>query len=142
MEKTARFDCHPDLPTRFPDLARIQQNGAMTQPAMISLDESTYHRCLMHTPGIALVLFSSPACGTCRIVEQRLPRAAPEGVSLFRVDVQQATALARAFDIFHLPALLLYQDGHFHARLESEISVQALAVALDRALASPAQEEP
>lgn len=114
----------------------------MTQPAMTPLDESSYHSRLARTPGIALVLFGSAGCGACRVAEQRLPGAAPSGASLFKVDVQQATALARAFDIFHLPALFLYRDGHFHARLESEVSAQALAIALERALAAPAEEEP
>jgi thioredoxin 1 len=114
----------------------------MTHSALTSLDESSYHPRLAQTPGIAVVLFSSPACGTCRMVERRLPEAAPAGTHLFKVDVQQATALARAFEIFHLPELFLYSEGRFHARLGCEISAQALGASLDRALAQPAEEEP
>lgn len=114
----------------------------MTSTTLIALDEATFHAKLANTPGLALVLFSSATCGSCRVVEQRLPHAVPSGVSLFRVDVQQVTGLARAYDVFHLPTLLLYKDGHFHARLDSEISVTALPAALERALAAPAQEEP
>jgi thioredoxin 1 len=109
---------------------------------MFSLDESRYHAHLLETGGIALVLFTSPSCGTCRVVERRLPLAAPAGTHLFAVDVQQATGLARAFDIFHLPTLLLYRDGHFHARLDCEISAAALRAALAQALAAPPEEEP
>jgi len=109
---------------------------------MLTLDESRYHRLLLETGGIALVLFSSPACGSCRVVEQRLPQAVPAGTHLFTVDVQQATGLARAFDIFHLPTLFLYRDGHFHARLDCEITAPALRAALARALAGQPQEEP
>ncbi|MDO9226268.1 MAG: thioredoxin family protein [Pseudomonadota bacterium] len=109
---------------------------------MLLLDESRYHPRLLEAGGIAVVLFSSPACGTCRVVEKRLPTALPEGTHLFKVDVQRATGLARAFEIFHLPTLLLYRDGHFHARLESEISAPALRAAMARALARPAEEEP
>lgn len=111
-------------------------------PDPIPLDEACYHRRLAATPGTALVLFSSPACGTCRMVERRLPGAMPSGAVLFKVDVQQATALARAFEIFHLPELFLYRQGHFHARLRCEISPSALAAAIDRALELPAEEEP
>ena len=126
--------------------AGIEQNHAMphaiTHEALIPLDESSYHRRLAQTPGIALVLFSSSACGTCRVVERRLPEAAPSGTHLFKVDVQRATALAREFEIFHLPALFLYAQGHFHARLNCEVSASTLGAALDRALALPAEEEP
>lgn len=111
-------------------------------PPLLPLNEFQYHHRLGETAGTALVLFGSPTCGTCRVVEQRLPGAAPAGVSLFKVDVQLSPALARAHDIFHLPALLLYRDGHFHTRLECEIAPAALADAVAAALAAPAQEEP
>jgi thioredoxin 1 len=127
---------------RIPADAGIDQNHAMTPQPLIPLDETSYYRRLAETPGIALVLFGSPACGTCRVVERRLPEAAPASATLFKVDVQRATALARAFEIFHLPGLLLYSDGKFHARLGCEVSVSSLGAALDRALAQPAEEEP
>lgn len=106
------------------------------------LDETHYHPRLSATGGIAVVLFSSTSCGSCRAVEKRLPEALPPGTHLFKVDVQQATGLARAFEVFHLPTLLLYRDGHFHARLECEISAAALRAAMARALARAAEEEP
>jgi thioredoxin 1 len=106
------------------------------------LDESIYHQRLMQTRGLALVLFSSPTCGTCRVVEQRLPVSAPAGTQLFKVDVQVASALARAFDVFHLPSLFLYHDGHYHARLDCEVTTSALQRAIELALQSPAEEEP
>jgi len=106
------------------------------------LDESTYHRQLAQTRGLALVLFSSQACGTCRVVAQRLPASAPTGTHLFKVDVQIASALARAFDVFHLPSLFLYRDGHYHARLDCEVTTRALQQAIELALQLPAEEEP
>ncbi|MDP2832497.1 MAG: thioredoxin family protein [Pseudomonadota bacterium] len=109
---------------------------------MLALDESRYHPRLLETGGIALVLFTSPSCGTCRVVEKRLPLAVPAGTHLFKVDVQKSTGLARAFDIFHLPTLVLYRDGHFHARLDCEVTPPALHAALAQALAGPAEEEP
>lgn len=109
---------------------------------METLDEFTLHRRLAETPGNALVLFGSPGCGTCRSVERRLPQAAPAATRLYRVDVQQAQALARAYEVFHLPALFLFVDGRFHARLDCEITPAALARALHAALAAPPQEEP
>lgn len=108
---------------------------------MQPLDEFTYHRRLAATPGPALVLLTSPDCGACRAAENRLPQAAPHH-ALFRVDVQQSPALARALEVFHLPALFLYRDGHYHARLECEITAECLSAAITAALAAPPEEEP
>lgn len=109
---------------------------------MESVDEFNLHQRLAQSGGVSLVLFLSPTCGTCRRVEQLLPLAAPPGVRLFRADVQQAQALARAYEIFHLPTLVLFRDGHYHARLDCEVTPEALKAAIERALAAPAQEEP
>lgn len=110
--------------------------------ALEPLDEVHYHHRLREAGGLALVLFSSPTCGTCRVVEQRLPERAPAEVKLFKVDVQQSPGLARAHDVFHLPAMLLYHDGQFHARLDCAVTRLSLENALAAALAAPAQEEP
>jgi thioredoxin-like negative regulator of GroEL len=109
---------------------------------MHALDEFTYHRSLAATPGTALVLLTSPDCGGCRAVEARLPEAAPKDAALFRVDVQQSPALARALEVFHLPALFLYRDGHYHARLECEVTPARLNAAITAALAAQPEEEP
>lgn len=110
---------------------------------LIPLTEFNFHATLAHTSGASLVLFGSPECGACRKVEKLLPAAADgSAAALFKVDVQQATALARAFDIFHLPTLLLYRDGYFHALMNCEITPAALPGAIEAALAKPAEEEP
>lgn len=88
------------------------------------------------------MLFGSPGCGACRVAEERLPGLAPPGVSLFKVDVRISSALARALDIFHLPALLLYKNGSFHSPIHCEMTATALESALRAALAGPPQEEP
>lgn len=109
---------------------------------MESVDEFDFHQRLAQSDGVSLVLFMSPTCGTCRRVERLLPLAAPPQLWLFRADVQQAQALARAYEVYHLPALILFRDGHYHARLDCEVTPVALRAAIERALAAPAQEEP
>lgn len=109
---------------------------------MQSLDAAGYHRRLAEAGGVAVVFFTSPHCGGCRTVERLLPDVLPAGIHLFRVDAQRDTALARAFDIFHLPTLLLYRDGHFHAVLDTAVTPLAMKRALEAALAAPPQEEP
>jgi thioredoxin-like negative regulator of GroEL len=108
----------------------------------ITLHDHDYHQRLAATPGLGLVFFSSPECGACRRVEALLPDAAPEAARLYKVDAQRDAALARAFDIFHLPDLFLYRDGQFHARLDCAVTPASLGRAIDAALAAPAQEEP
>ena len=122
--------------------SEIPQNPAMPTRTLQPLDESIYHRLLARTPGLALVLFSSETCGTCRVAARRLPLMAPDNVQLFVVDVQVSSALARAFEVFHLPTLLLYVDGHYHARLDCEVTPARLAAAIEHALRQPAEEEP
>ena len=107
------------------------------------LSEFDYHATLARTHGASLVLFGSPGCGTCRKVKNLLPAAAGSSVAaLFKVDVQQATALARQYALFHLPALFLYRNGQFHAELHCAVTPVALQQAINDALAKPAQEEP
>lgn len=109
---------------------------------MLLLDEFHYHQRLRQTPGKSLVLFGSATCGTCRLAERRLPGVAPPDIRLYKVDVQVSQALARALEVFHLPALFLYVDGHYQARLDCLLTREALAGAVDLALTLPPQEEP
>jgi thioredoxin-like negative regulator of GroEL len=113
----------------------------MDTAAYQPLDEFSYHRRLARQAGPALVLFSSPGCGTCRQVERLLPAAAGE-LPLFRVDVQKSAGLARQHEVFHLPALFLYRDGHYHARLDCQVTPAVLRQRVAEALAGPAEEEP
>ena len=107
------------------------------------LGEGDYHHRLANTRGIVAVLFTHPHCGSCRLWKKRLPEALTGMVDqLFEVDVSRATGIARYFGIFHLPAIYLYQAGHFHADLQCEARescIRETAVAL---LAAPAQDEP
>ena len=118
------------------------QNPGMKTRSMQLLDEATYHCLLAQTRPLSLVLFSSSSCGTCLVVERQLPFSAPAEAQLFKVDVQVASALARAFEVFHLPTLLLYVDGHYHARLDCAVTPAALRTAIDNAVSQPAEEEP
>lgn len=106
------------------------------------LVEFDFDRRLMDTPGVALVLFGQPGCGGCRAWHRLLPGWLPGDVSLYYADVAQATALARRFDLFHLPALALYRDGHFHAMLQAPLERGALLDAFYTALSAAAEDEP
>ena len=107
------------------------------------LDEGEFHARLSRIMGLAVVLFSTPHCGACRAWKALLPKALKEtGAQFFEVDVAQATGIARYYDIFHLPTIYLYRDGHFHAELQAEARIDPIRAATLRLLAAPAQEEP
>jgi thioredoxin 1 len=114
----------------------------MAPPPFLPLDEFDFHHRLAGTSGIALVLFSNSGCSTCRAVERLMPGAVTPDQRLFRVDAPHSLALTRAFEVFHLPTLLLYRDGRYHARLNCVMTPAALSQAIAAALARPAEEEP
>lgn len=108
------------------------------------LDQFGFHHVLEETAGIALVVFTGPACGACRRLKQVLQSGDPalEGISLFEVDAQRDMALTREFEVFHLPSLFLFVDGEFHSAVSSAPSPAALRSAVDAALAQPPREAP
>lgn len=108
-----------------------------------NLTEFDFYPRLGQSTGASLVLFSGPQCGACRRAEAVLPQALVGAVAyLFRVDVEKCTALAREYEIFHLPAMLLFIDGHFHAAIESPLLPEKLRQAVATALTLPAEEAP
>lgn len=107
------------------------------------LSEFDFHPRLANNHGASLVLFSAPGCGSCRVWLRLLEAfSSPLVQHCHVVDVQTATALAREYDVFHLPSLFLFVDGKFHAPLHAEATPALLAEAIRKALAQPAHEEP
>jgi len=108
------------------------------------LDQFTFHHRLASTAGDALVIFTGPACGACRRLKRVLEEHAEQftDLRLFEVDAGEDMALTREFEVFHLPAMFLFRDGHFHCELHSEAQPQQLRRAIDAAFAAPAQEQP
>lgn len=113
-------------------------------PAPRQLDQFEFHHTLAGTPGIALVCFTAPHCGACRAMRRALGELSvtrPD-IHLFEVDSQRDAALAREFDLFHLPALFLYRDGTYHAPVQSTPRAAALEQTVDTLLGQPALEAP
>lgn len=61
---------------------------------------------------------------------------------VFEVDAGQDQALAREFELFHLPALFLFRDGHYHRPVSCEASLPRLRAEIAAQLALPAEEAP
>jgi thioredoxin 1 len=109
-----------------------------------TLDQFDYHHVLAEIQGAALVFFFGPDCGACKVWRALLERYAenhPE-LPIFEVDAQRDLALTRELDVFHLPGLLLYRDGEYHAALQCEASLERLERAIADRLAQPAEETP
>lgn len=108
------------------------------------LDQFDFHHRLGETHGPVVVLFTAPACASCRHWKRFLLdyERSHGGPALFEVNVQQDMALAHEFGVFHLPALYLYLDGHFHSELQAEARREPFEAALQQALQAPPQEVP
>ena len=107
------------------------------------LTEFDFHPRLAASSSVAVVMFSGPDCGVCKRLEKHLPDWLDEKVDhLYKVDVQRSTALARAYDVFHLPSLFVFRNGHYHAPLHAEAAPVPMRAALETLLAEPAHEEP
>jgi thioredoxin-like negative regulator of GroEL len=107
------------------------------------LTEFDFHARIAASAGVALVMFSGPDCGACRRLEARLPEWLSGHVQhLFKVDAQRSTALARAYEVFHLPALFVFVDGQYHGPLHAEAAPAPLIAAIRKLISEPAHEEP
>lgn len=112
--------------------------------APASLSQFDFHHTLAQTEGISLVYFTAPGCGACRLLKQIFEQF-PETcdlVNLYEVDAQQDMALTREFEVFHLPSMFLFKNGHFHAPIHAEPYPESLIAAIEAALAHDAQEAP
>ena len=109
----------------------------------VELSEFDFHARLAATGDIALVMFSGPDCGACRRLEKHLPEWLTGQVGhFFRVDVQRSTAMARAYEVFHLPALFVFVHGQYHGPLHAEAAPAPMIEALRKLISEPAHEEP
>jgi thioredoxin 1 len=115
---------------------------AMT--AIARLDDLNFHHVLADTPGAALVFFTAPNCGACRNLRQALDNylQAYPSLPLFEIDAVHNGGLVNALDIFHLPAMFLYVNGHYHRELKCEPLPARIHHAIQTALSLPAEDEP
>lgn len=108
------------------------------------LTQFDFHHVLGEQPGLSVVLFTKPGCSSCKQWRRLLVeyRAQAPQARVFAVDAEEDAALAREFELFHLPALFLFRDGRYHAALQSEARLPALRAAIAAAALGPAQDAP
>lgn len=109
-----------------------------------TLNDLNYHHTLLETPGVTLVYFTAPDCGSCRSLKRALQvyMKSAADVSVFEVDAVHNGGLINAFEIFHLPTLFMYLEGAFQANLQCVALPAAIAAAVDAAAQRPPEEEP
>ena len=61
---------------------------------------------------------------------------------LFEADLERDSALAAEFEVFHLPSIYLYIDGHFHCEIQCEANLDKLEHFIAEAVKQPPQEQP
>jgi thioredoxin 1 len=128
---------------RFYQLASLASMPQYYSMPVQELTEFDFHPILAASAGISLVMFSGPDCGVCRHLETILPELTHDLPShLYKVNAQKSTALARAYDVFHLPSLFVFVDGHYHGPLHTELTRAKFLPAMKALLTSPPQEEP
>jgi thioredoxin-like negative regulator of GroEL len=131
-------------PTGCPkgEILSAQREGSPVR-AWLTLHEGHFHRHVQLLPGRTLVLFSQPGCAACRRAEAFLPGWLAGLVQqCVKVDAQEQAALAREFEVFHLPALHLYLDGRYHAPVLCPLAEAAVRTAVGQVIADPAVEAP
>lgn len=113
------------------------------------LSDFDFHLRLAQTEGLSVVMMSRPDCGACRQAERLLPMVLQEPLTqavkvthLFMVDVEESTALARAYEVFHLPSFFLFNNGKFHAEIQSSLLPEMFHQTLRDLLSKEAVEEP
>ena len=57
---------------------------------------------------------------------------------VYEVNAERAGGLVEELEIFHLPALFLYQDGDLHAPIQAPLRPDALRGAIEEARRLPA----
>ncbi len=112
--------------------------------AVRALEQFEFHHTLEKTPGTAIIFFSSRECLSCRHWQQLLEHYGKlhSDIHIFKVDAGQDQALTEEFNIFHLPALFIYDKGQYHSALQCEAKLATLETAIKETLAAPAEEMP
>jgi thioredoxin-like negative regulator of GroEL len=109
-----------------------------------SLDDLNFFAVLADTAGAALVFFTAPSCGACRQLKTVLAKILAEGAAFraFEVDAVHNGGLVNSLGVFHLPAMFLYLDGHYHRAIHCEPLASRILQAVDQAVFLPAEDEP
>jgi len=112
--------------------------------AIKALTQFDFYPQIEQTKGLSLIYFTAHFCASCKHLTHILSQLAEEqkDVSIFQVDAQQDQALVAEYEVFHLPAMFLFHNGHYHAQLQCEARIPNILNAIKRAAELPAEDAP
>nr|WP_226844637.1 thioredoxin family protein [Acidithiobacillus ferriphilus] len=107
---------------------------------METVSELGFWQRMATTQGLIILFFTSAGCHSCRIWRKLLAdyEAARSGLQVWEVDAGIDMGITQELNVYHLPALFLFRDGHY----QRPIQVEARAHALDRWLAAMTDQPP
>lgn len=110
----------------------------------MKLDQFNFHHILAETDGTAIIMFTKEGCSSCKAWKRLLEEYQRQHpmTAVFEVDAEKEMGLAREFDILHLPALFIYQNGHYHSSLQCAANIKILEGEIATVLLRPPQEQP
>lgn len=113
-------------------------------PAIKALTQFDFYPQIEQTKGLSLIYFSAHFCASCQHLTHILTQLADEQeeVSIFQVDAQQDQALVAEYEVFHLPAMFLFNNGQYHAQLQCEARIPSILNAIKQAKEHPAEDAP
>lgn len=111
---------------------------------MKQMSEFEFYPQLALQRGLLILVFTAPGCRSCRVIKGLLREyeLIREGLQVWEVDAVENAGLVREYEVFHLPALFLFRDGHFWRPLDTEARAPALHRSVENALALPPLEPP
>ena len=88
--------------------------------AITTLSDSTFDETIQGAGQPVLVDFWAEWCGPCKMIAPILDEIATEQadkLSIAKLNVDEAPAVARRFEVMSIPTLILFQDGQPTKRL-------------------------
>lgn len=102
--------------------------------SMIELNEDKFLEEVINYKGKVLVDFNADWCGPCRILKPALEKIAMENdeVKFVSINVDNNENLARKYNIFSIPCLIVFKDGEEINRSVGLVSREEIDKLLDK----------
>lgn len=97
---------------------------------------------LLTATGTSLLVFSSVGCASCRWARQQLPGWRLPVERICWIDAGRNGGANERYQVLHLPALFVVDEGQFHGQLHTRLTAHDLCDAVHQALARNPEDLP